>query len=72
MGRSKTHGAMALVHSVKDLGNLQWRGDNETHTFRHLWESIATSMTGKLSEETLASILLEKLEQSNKLKDDIA
>ena len=42
------------------------------HTFRYLWESATASTTGTLSEETLASILLEKLEQSNKLKDDIA
>ena len=68
----KTNRQMQFMYTIEDLAKLEWLGDRDLHTFRHRWSLITEGLSDNLSEETLATVLAKKLEQSQDLKEDIA
>ena len=58
--------------TIEDLAKFEWLGDRDLHTFRHRWSMIVEGFTDNLREDTLASVLAKKLEQSGELREDIA
>ena len=59
---------MEFVYSVEDLTNIHWLGDKDLHLFRHKWNEVTESMSDKLSQDTLAHLLVKKLDASIELK----
>ena len=68
----KTNTHMALLYNVTDLSALKYPGDSQLHHFRHQWDLITESMTDSIGQDTLATVLLTKIDTSNELRDDIA
>jgi hypothetical protein len=68
----KTNVHMALIYSVTDLAKLTYPGGKNMHSFRHRWGLTTASMSDKLNHDTLASILLQRIESSNGLRGGIA
>ena len=67
----KSNRDMSVVYTVQDLTNLQWQGDKNMHVFRHHWEDMTSKLRLELTENCLSEILVEKLANSNELKEDI-
>ena len=62
------------MYQITDFADLGWRGDKPTEiqTFMYIWENMLSQMHTSLSRHELAGILLQKLEKSNVLKEDLA
>ncbi len=62
------------MYQITDFADLEWRGDkpNEVHTFMYIWENMLSQMHTSLSRHELAGILLQKLDKSTVLKEDLA
>ena len=65
----KTNTHMALLYNVTDLSALKYPGDSQLHHFRHQWDLITQSMTDTVGQDTLATVLLTKIENSNELRE---
>jgi hypothetical protein len=68
----KTNRQTQFMYTIEDLAKLEWLGDRDLHTLRHRWSLTTEGLSDNLSEETLATVLAKKLEQSQDLKEDIA
>lgn len=70
----QTNPRLGVMYQITDFGDLEWRGDKPTdvHTFMYIWENMLFQMHTSLSRHGLAGILLQKLEKSTVLKEDIA
>ena len=62
------------MYQITDFAELEWRGDKpaEIHTFMCIWENMLSQMHTSLSRNELASILIQKLDKSSALKEDLA
>ena len=70
----QTNPRLGVMYQITDFAGLEWRGDKpaEIHTFTYIWENMFSQMHTSLSRHELAGILLQKLEKSNVLKEDLA
>ena len=70
----QTNPQLGVMYQITDFADLEWRGDKPTdvHTFMYIWENMLSQMHTSLSRHELAGILLQKLEKSTVLKEDIA
>ena len=68
----KTNRQLEFMCTIEDLAKLEWLGDRHLRTFRHRWNMITEGLADNLSEDTLATVLAKKLEQSGELREDIA
>ena len=62
---------MGVFYSVTDLAKLDWLGDKNIHRFLMTWRMLTSQMqtTPPLSE--LTEIILQKVEKSVVLKEDV-
>ena len=70
----QTNPQLGVMYQITDFADLEWRGDkpNEVHTFMYIWENMLSQMHTSLSRHELAGILLQKLDKSTVLKEDLA
>ena len=68
----KTNPNLAPVYSIVDLTALKWMGDNNIHTFRHMWNFITRNMVEKLRDNSLADLLYSQMKNSKVLQVDLA
>ena len=70
----QTNPQVGVMYQITEFADLEWRGDKPTeiHTFMYIWENMLSQMHTLLSRHELAGILLQKLEKSNVLKEDLA
>jgi hypothetical protein len=67
----RTNKNLGLVHSVFDLGKVQWLGDKHIETFRNNWDSMLAGISVDMDEKLLAEALLQQLDKSDELKDEV-
>ena len=63
---------MTLIHNITDLSVIAYLGDKRLHEFRVRWSLVTETMSDVISEDTLATILLQKLEGTVALREDIS
>ena len=70
----QTNPQLGVMYQITDFAELEWRGDKPTeiHTSMYIWENMLSQMHTSLSRNELANILIQKLEKSNVLKEDLA
>ena len=62
---------MGVFYSVTDLAKLDWMGDKNTHRFLMTWRLMVSQMQATLPPDELTEILLQKVEKSVVLKEDV-
>ena len=45
----KTNHSLDLVYSAEDLAALEWHGDKDMHTFRHMWTMYTAATSDVLT-----------------------
>ena len=68
----QTNAHMTLIHNVTGLSVITYPGDKRLHEFRVRWGLVAETMSEVIPENTLAAILLQKLEGTVELREDIS
>ena len=63
----KRNPKMGVMYGATDLAKLEWMGDQQIHKFLTMWRLMMTKSRPELSE-----ILMQKMEKSVALKEDIA
>ena len=61
-----------LFRSVTDLAKLDWMGDKQIHKFLMMWRLMLDQMNTILPQDEVTEILLQKVEKSIVLKEDVA
>ena len=67
----KRNPKMGVIYGVTDLAKLEWMGDKQIHKFSMMWGLMPDQMQTTLPADGLADILLQKMEKSIVLKEDI-
>ena len=62
---------MGVIYSVTDLAELEWMGGKQIHKFLMMWRLMLDPMQPTLPAEELTEILMQKMEKSVVLKEDI-
>ena len=62
---------MGVFYSVTDLAKLEWMGDKQIHRFLMTWRLMLDQMQTIPPPEELTEILMQKMERSVVLKEDI-
>eukprot|EP00919_Chromeraceae_sp_WS-2016_P013510 GHVR01031733.1.p1 GENE.GHVR01031733.1~~GHVR01031733.1.p1 ORF type:complete len:714 (+),score=95.88 GHVR01031733.1:463-2604(+) len=68
----KRNPKMRVFYSVTDLAKLDWMGDKNIHRFLMTWRLLISQMQTTLPADELIEILLQKVEKSIVLAQDIA
>ena len=68
----KTNPNMGLVYGVKHFTHLKWHGDDSVETFKNNWLEVVNLQRIPLAECHLAEMLLDFLDHSDCMKNDIA
>ena len=68
----KRNPKMGVIYSVTDLAKLDWMGDKQIYKFLMMWRLMLDQMNTTLPESELTEILLQKVEKSIVLKEDVA
>ena len=68
----KRNPKMGVIYSVTDLAKLEWMGDKQIHKFLMMWRLMLDQMQTTLPADELTEILMQKMEKSVVLKEDIA
>ena len=70
----RTNPQLGVMYQITNFADLEWRGDklSEIHTFMYVWENMLSQMHTSLSRHELAGILLQKLDKSSVLEEDLA
>ena len=63
---------MGVLYSVTDLAKLDWMGDKHIYKFLMTWRLVLDQMQTTLPADELIGILMQKMEKSVVLKEDIA
>ena len=63
---------MGVIYSVADLAKLEWMGDKQIHKFLMMWRLMLDQMQTILPAEELLETLMQNMEKSVVLKEDIA
>ena len=63
----KTNPNMGVVYGVRDISKVQWLGDDKLETLF----TVINQLRNPMAEAQLAEVLLELLDQSKEMKDDI-
>jgi hypothetical protein len=63
---------MGVFYSVTDLAKLDWMGDKNIHRFLMTWRLMTSQMQTTLPADELTEILLQKVEKSIVLAQDVA
>ena len=61
-----------VIYSVTDLAKLGWMGDKQIHKLLMMWWLMLDQMQTTLRTDELTEILMQKMEKSAVLKEDIA
>ena len=67
----RTNPNMGVVYGVRDISKVQWLGDEKLETFQSNWFTVINQLRNPMGEGQLAEVLLELLENSKDMKDDI-
>ena len=67
----RTNPNMGVVYGVRDISKVQWLGDDKLETFQSNWYTLINQLRNPMGEGQLAEVLLELLENSKDMKDDI-
>ena len=62
---------MGVFYSVSDPAKLEWMGDENIHRFLMTWSLVISQMQTTLLADELIEILVQKVEKSVVLKEDI-
>jgi hypothetical protein len=68
----KRNPKMGVFYSVTDLAKLDWMGDKNIHRFLMTWRLMTSQMQTTLPADELTEILLQKVEKSIVLAQDVA
>jgi hypothetical protein len=63
---------MGMVYGVRDLSRVRWLGDDRLEAFQSNWFTVINQLRTPMTEGQLAEVLLELLDQSKEMKEDIA
>ena len=67
----KRNPKMGVFYSVTDLAKLEWMGDKHIHRFLMTWRLMLAQIQTTLPADELTEILVQKVEKSVVLKEDI-
>ena len=68
----KRNPKIGVFYSVTDLAKLDWLGDKNIHRFLMTWRMMTSQMQTTLPADELTEILLQKVEKSIVLAQDVA
>ena len=67
----KRNPKMGVFYSVTDLAKLDWLGDKNIHRFLVTWRLVSSQVQATLPPDGLTEILLQKVEKSVALKENL-
>jgi hypothetical protein len=68
----RTNPNMGMVYGVRDLSRVRWLGDDRLEAFQSNWFTVINQLRTPMTDGQLAEVLLELLDQSKEMKEDIA
>ncbi len=67
----KTNANLGGLHSMLDMARVKWMGDKHIETFQMSWNDMLLNIGGDPPENLLIEALLEQMDQSIELKDEV-
>ena len=63
---------MGMVYGARDLSRIRWLGDDRLESCQSNWFTVINQLRTPMTDGQLAEVLLELLDQSKEMKEDIA
>ena len=67
----RTNKDLGLAHSITDLQQVTWKGDNKIEMFKNDWEACVDGLVEDVPENLLANMFLEQIGNSQVLKTKV-